>query len=163
MIQFYFPWENILYLKLKEASLKGLSKQECRTDGSGWTMFVFLRKKECLSVYLFVCLSVCLFIICLSVYLFVCLSVYLFVCLSVCLFICLSVYHLFVCLSVYLFVCLSVCLFIYDSNRQQRDTRWQHWSLRLSMQNKDAWNEKFFLKNSLFFYELQRFNILQFN
>jgi hypothetical protein len=65
----------------------------------------------CLSVSVSVCLSVCP--VCLSV-LSVCLSVRLFVCLSVlfCLSVCpvrLSVRLSFVCLSV-LFVCLSVCL-----------------------------------------------------
>ena len=64
----------------------------------------------CLSVYLTVCVSVCLSVFCLSIYLFVCLSICLsmpvclpvFVCLSVCL--CVSV-----CLSVY--ACVSFCLF----------------------------------------------------
>ncbi len=68
-----------------------------------------------LSIYLSVCLSVCLS---LSIYLSVCLSVCLsvFIYLSVCLSICLSVYQLSVCLS-YLSICLSVflsvCLSIY--------------------------------------------------
>ena len=61
----------------------------------------------CLSVYLTVCVSVCLSVFCLSIYLFVCLSI----CLSmpVCLSVFVSVYS--VCLTI-LFVCRSVCLFI---------------------------------------------------
>ncbi len=65
----------------------------------------------CLSVCLFVCLSVWLWrsnpFVCLSVFcLFVCLSACLFICFSTCLFVCLSAF-LLVCLSVYQFVCLS--------------------------------------------------------
>jgi len=61
---------------------------------------------SCLSVRLFVCVSVVLLFVCS----FICLS---FVLLFVCLFICLSVVFLFVCLFICLFVVLLfVCLFI---------------------------------------------------
>ena len=64
-----------------------------------------------ISVYLFVCVSLCL-----CVFLSVCLCVCLFVCLSVC------VFCLFVCPSICLFVCLSVCclfvgLSVFEENK----------------------------------------------
>jgi hypothetical protein len=67
----------------------------------------------CLSVYLLVCRSVCLFVdlsACLSVCLLVCRSVGQSTCLSVYLLVCQSV-----CLSVGLSACLSVCLLVYRS------------------------------------------------
>ena len=78
----------------------------------------------CLFIYLFVCLSTCLFVyfVFLFVHLFVCLSFCRFVfCLFVCLYFCSGVIHLlfaqfvhfFVCLSVDNFRdCLSLCLFV---------------------------------------------------
>ena len=65
-----------------------------------------------------VCLSVCLFV-CLSVYVCFSLSVCLSVCLCMFLTVCLSVYICFslsVCLSVYVCFSLSVCLSVYSSH-----------------------------------------------
>jgi len=76
-----------------------------------WNRWVYFL--VCLSICLFVYLSVCLSV-CLSICLFVYLSVCLSVCLSICLFVslsllfCLSYYHLSV--SVCIIVCLSVVL-----------------------------------------------------
>ena len=67
----------------------------------------------CLSVLVYLSVSVCLFIcVCLSVYL--CWSVCLFVCVCLSICICPSIYlSIYVCLSIYLSACLSVCLSVY--------------------------------------------------
>ena len=56
------------------------------------------------SVYLYVCISVCLYI---------CMSVYLYVCISVCLYICMSVYAMHIlCLYIYIHTHKHVCIHI---------------------------------------------------
>lgn len=73
---------------------------------------------ERLSVYLFACLSACLFVTCVSVYLLICCFTSFFVCSHVCSsvwsFVYLSVFSAcrFICLLVCLLVCLSVGLSI---------------------------------------------------
>ncbi len=83
-------------------------------------IYVYLRYKKYLSIWLSVYLSNYLrdlsynLYICLSVYWFICISVYLryinmSIYLSVCLFVCISIF-LYICLSVYMSICLYVCI-----------------------------------------------------
>ena len=79
----------------------------------------------CFSVYLCVCLPVCLSTcVCLPVCLSTCMSVCLYVCLPVCLSACMSVY-LCVCLPVCLSACICVFVHISVSTVVQSDVRFQ--------------------------------------